>query len=643
MQEDKSRIDELQKSLYARGAPDVRTRRKLRYGDVNTEVRSAWERPADEAPKAELNKEYEDHSMSFFTKLLIGSVAFCVIAVGIGAYLFFNGANLISADNIDIAISGPVSIPGGAPVSFDITVTNNNNIDLQLVDLAVEFPAGATDPKNPTRELSTYRELLGDIEVGGKARKTIEAIIFGEENLQKQIVVSVTYQVKGSASSFTKERSYEVLINSSPVNLTVGSFKEITSGQEFEMKVSVRSNSQNTLKNALVAASYPFGFSFVSSDLKPLPDNASWRLGDIPPGGEKTIVIRGKLAGEDTDTRVFRFAVGAESNRNPNAIGTEYMAVTQEVAIQKPFMTVGLVVDGSRGAEAAIGGFNQPVRVELSWFNNLSSAVSDAQVSVKLSGSAYDRNLVQPGQGYFRSASDEIIWNRQTVPQLGAVGPGEEGTVSFTITPRDAGATGRALVNPVLNFTATVSGRRTQETGVPETLNAVASKVVKIATTPALSGRVVRTVGPFVNTGPIPPKADQKTTYTVVWTIDNTVNAIKNAQVTATLPPYVEWLSNVSPATEDVSFASSTKTITWNAGTVGTHTVASGGRKELYFQISVEPNINQVNNIPTIVSDATMTATDDFTGRALNGGQSYLTTRFSTDPSYKEGMETVVD
>ena len=82
---------------------------------------------------------------SFFTKLLIGSVIFCLIAVGVGAYLFFNGKNLISADNIDVTIDGPVSVPGGEPVSFDIGIINKNNVDLQLVDMTVNFPAGTTN------------------------------------------------------------------------------------------------------------------------------------------------------------------------------------------------------------------------------------------------------------------------------------------------------------------------------------------------------------------------------------------------------------------------------------------------------------------------------------------------------------------
>lgn len=638
---DKSNIDELNKSLYSRNTPDVRTRRKLRFSDMSTDVKSSWEEAGETRDNPVLNKKYEDHSMSFLTKLLIGSVIFCILAVGAGAYLFFRGANLISADNIDIAVSGPISIPGGVPVSFDITVTNKNNIDLQLVDLAVNFPPGTTDSTNPTRELTGYRELLGDIPIGGRSEKTVKAIIFGEENIQKQISFAVTYKIKGSTSSFTKERIYDVLINSSPINMTIESLKEVTSGQEFNLKAKVKSNSAETLKNVLVSASYPFGFDFISSEPKSLVDEGTWRLGDIPPGGERTINIKGKLQGENSDVRVFHFKVGAESNRNTNTIGTEYMKVQQEVAIQKAFITVDLAINGSQGTTPAIGTFNQPTRVELNWFNNLPTAVTDAEIKVKLAGTAYDRTLVQPGNGYYRSSSDEIIWNRQTMPQLASIGAGESGVVSFSVTPRDLSTASRPMTNPTLSFSVSVSGRRTQETGVSESLTATAERTVRVSTKPSLSGRVLRNVGPFVNIGPIPPKADNKTTYTVVWSIDNTVNPLSEAKVSATLPPYVEWLNAVSPSSESIVFSTSTNSITWYAGKVDANTLHGGERKELNFQISVQPSINQVNNIPTIVNDAVMTAKDDFTGETLTSAQSLLTTRFSTDPSYKEGMETV--
>ena len=641
-QEDKSRIEELKKSLYSRNAPDVRTRRKLRFTDRTSDVKTSWERPVEERPDPVLSKAYEDHSMSFFTKLLIGSAVFCIVAVGIGALLFFKGANLISADNIDIQISGPVSISGGEPVTFDIVVLNKNNVDLQVADLSVEFPAGTTDALDPTTELRTHRELLGDIPAGRSVKTSVSAIIFGEENLQKQIAVTVTYSVKGSTSVFTKLRMYDVLIKSSPINVTVSSFREIASGQEFELKVNLKSNSAQTLKSVILKAAYPFGFTFVSSDLRPLSDNATWRVGDIPAGGERNIAIRGKLQGEDGDLRVFRFAVGAQSSGNTQVIGTEYASIEQHITIEKPFISLGLSIDNDSGSDEYVARYNQPVRVRVDWFNNLPVTVSNMQISVKLSGNAYDAGSVQPQDGVFRSSSGEITWNQQTSSNLRAVGAGESGNVSFTVIPKDRSTVLQAVVDPSLLVTASVSGNRTQEARVPEALSSAVSRSIRIASVATLSGRILRTIGTLTNTGPIPPKVDQVTTYTVVWTVDNTSSALEKAKVVATLPAYVEWRNVKSPAGEDITYEPNSGLVTWNIGAVGTHTVGSPRRREVLFQVALQPGAHQVGQSPTIVDRSIFSAVDSFTGADVQSIQESLTTRFSTDPAYREGNQTVV-
>lgn len=640
--EDKSYIEELKKSLYSRTAPPVRTKRKLRFTDPGAHVPTDWEHPPDEDVRpTELNQEYKDNRMSFFTKLLIGSVIFCIAAVGLGAYLFFNGANLISANNIDIRIAGPVSIPGGVPESFDVAVTNKNSVDLQLVDMTVNFPVGTTDPSNPGQPLTSYTRMIGDLSSGGSAHQTLQATIFGEENLQKEIVVTLTYSVKGSSAVFTKTQSYDVLINSSPLNVTVSSFKEITSGQVFDMTVDIKSNSEDTLRSVLLKADYPFGYSLVSSSLPSLSDNATWKIGDIPPGGERKLVLHGKLNGEDTDVRAFHFTVGAQSTSNPKTIGTQYMAVEQDMTIQKPFITMNVSIDSDTAAGDHVGSFGQAEHVTINWANNLPDTVSNVVIDAKLSGSAYDKTQVLPDAGVFNSGTGDIVWNQQTNPNLGSVAAGANGTVSFTIIPKDAGTAAHPLVNPGITITANVSGNRTQESNVPQNLTAAVTKNIKIASTVALSGRIARSVGPFSNTGPIPPRAEQATTYTIIWDADNTANAASNAVVTASLPAYVKWLNAISPAGEDISYDPNSGIITWNVGSVNTYTLSSSNRREVMFQISFTPSVTQVGTSPTLINAATLTATDNFTGSGLKSVQDLLTTRFSTDPAYQPGNETV--
>ena len=644
-EEEKNRIDELKKSLYSRSSPDVKTRRKLRFSDMNTDVKSGWTEPTEEPLEVtQLNDKYNDRSVSMATKLLIGSAIFCVLAVGAGLYLFLNGSNLVSGNNIDVIISGPVSIPGGEPVSFGIKVTNNNNADLQMVDMSVAFPAGATDPKNPTQTLTSYDQLLGDIVIGHSTSTNVSAIIFGEENMQKTITATLTYKIKGSSALFTKVANYDVLINSSPISVTASSFSSITSEQEFDMTVVLKSNSQDVLKNVLLKADYPFGYTYISSNIPVLSDKATWKIGDIPSGAQQKIVIHGKLQGENTDTRVFHFSVGARSSSNSNVIGTQYGTVSQDVAIEKPFMSLSMSVNGDDTAADVVGNFGSPERVTLNWFNNLPVSVANAVITVNLSGTAYDKLKVMPDLGYFDSTNNRIVWNQQTNSDLGTISAGASGSVSFSVTPTNtSGASGSQIVNPNLVLSANVTADRTQESDVSGTLSSATSRNIKISSGISLSGRLVRTVGPFANTGPVPPKAEQKTTYTVVWTISNTTSQVNKAVVTATLPPYVTWLANVFPSNENITYDQNTGTITWNAGSISPYSTDTAlQRREVDFQISFLPNITQINSSPTLVNQANLTAVDNFTGSSLTSQRDYLTTSYSTDPGFKGGDETVV-
>ncbi len=578
--------------------------------------------------------------MSFFTKLLIVSIIFCVLAVSAGAYIFLHGANFISANNIAIAMNGPVSISAGSPLSLDITVTNKNNVALQTADLAVNFPAGTTDPTDTTKSLQQFQETLGDIAPGASVTKTVDAVIFGEENLQKQITATVTYGIKGSSAVFTKTESYDVLINSSPATLSVSSLKEVTSGQSLDMTVDFKSNSASVLKSVLVRAAYPFGYAFTSSSVAPKSGNNVWVLGDVPAGGHRSFVIHGTLSGEDSDIRAFHFSAGAQNPGSPSEIGTPYAETEQDIAIQKSFISLALGFDNDSSARDYTPQTGRPVEVSIPWQNNLPEPLSNMIVTAHLSGSAYDSSQVSASGGYFRSATNDIVWSQQTDPELATVAAGGSGTLSFSVTPAVNASSGTQTVNPELTVSVSATVDRAQETGVSGQTGAV-SRNIKLSSNISLSGRVVRTIGPFVNSGFMPPKVDQKTTYTVVWTVDNTSNAASGAQVIATLPPYVTWLGQTSPSTENVSYDQPSGTITWNVGAVPTYTNGTSGRRELDFQISLQPSLNQAGTVPTIVNQAALTATDQFTGASLSDTQQPLTTSFSTDPGFQGGNEVV--
>ncbi|MCX6716243.1 MAG: hypothetical protein NT077_04530 [Candidatus Taylorbacteria bacterium] len=643
MSDENNRIEDLKQSLYSRNAPDVRSRRRQHISNETSDVPSDWGNTGEQngtgVSGGASNESH--HSMSFFTKLLIFSAIFCVIAVGVGAYVFWNGANFISGNNIEINISGPISVPGGTPVSFTITVKNKNTVALKTADLSVHFPAGTTDPADTTQSLEVYREALGDLPSGGSVTKNVDAVIFGEQNLQKKITAAVTYGIAGSNSVFTKESSYDVIVNASPVSLTTSAPEEAISGQPFDLNIDIKSNSTNTIKNVIMRAAYPFGYTFKSSTVRPVNGDNVWSIGDIPPGGERKISIKGALTGEDSDFKVFHFTVGAKSPSNPTIIGTTFMETEQVLNIKKPFVTITIAVDGDASRDDHVGFIGRPLQMNLRWENNLPETLSNVVITAHLAGSAYDKNNVSTWNGYFRSLSDDVIWDQKTNPELASIASGANGSLSFSVTPSESQGSYTHILNPEITISSTASGDRTSSNNVPLNTGTVIRKI-RIATTASLSSRLVRNGGAFVNYGPIPPVAEKKTTYTVIWSVENTSNMISNGVVSATLPPGVSWAGEVSPKGEDITYDKNSGKVTWNVGNIEAFTSANNIRKEAQFQIIVEPSVDQIGSAPIVVNPASFTGTDSWTGSKVESSQGYLTTSFNTDPTFKPGDAAVV-
>lgn len=636
--EQESRIEALKKNLYSRTDETVSRSQNPTFREKEYDVKDDWEHATIEREEVKLNDEYNVSENNFFKKFFIGSIVFFLLALALGGLILLRGSNVVSADNVDITVVGPASIAGGNVLSLDVNVLNKNNIKLELVDLSVEFPSGTANPENPSEEFRRFRETLPDIDPGQSVKKTINAILYGEENSKKEIRIKVEYRVKNSNAIFYKEKIYEAFINSSPVSLEINSFKELNSNQEFDITATVTSNSKEVLKNILLRAEYPFGFTFVSADPKPTFDNNVWKIGDLQPGTKRIIKLRAKIEGQDEEERVAKFTIGTQSTRNEKLVGTQFVATSQIFKIKKPFLAVQLSLDGSTGGADFVAEPGKEIRGDISWVNNLPTNINDAEITLTFSGTAVDKESITSDRGFYRSSENSIVWNQRNTDSLDSISPGQQGRVGFSFRPK----TPSGGINPTMTIDISVKAARASEQNVPENITSTVKKVVKVIPDLELSGQTLRTQGPFANTGPIPPRADQMSTYTIVWTVSNTSSNIANAEVRTTLPSYVKWLGEIEPSGEKMTYLSSTGELIWKVGDVKAYAGYTSPRRQVAFQIGFEPSISQVGEVSTLVNEATLTAQDQFTGATIRTNRAELTTRFSTDPAYRSGDEEVI-
>jgi hypothetical protein len=255
-----------------------------------------------------------------------------------------------------------------------------------------------------------------------------------------------------------------------------------------------------------------------------------------------------------------------------------------------------------------------------------------------------DRATINPRGGFFNSSENTIVWNRDTDESFGTLEPGERGVVGFTFSTYSLYRNNQLADKPTVTVTVSISGKQPQEGNFLQTVDSVQKRTAKLTTDFTFSGQAYYRNGPFTNTGPVPPKVDQKTTYTIRWILTSSANDVRNVTVRGALPPYVHFLGNISPNDEDVSLDPITGEIVWNAGTVrrGAGLTAEGDSKEVYFQVELVPSLSQIGDTPTLVLETKATGVDGFTGFPLTATWREINTRIFNDAGYTPGNDQVV-
>src|SRR5581483_8475294 len=354
------------------------------------EVKKDWEKPPIDQEPILLGAESDTNQYSFFFRgLLIFAVIFFVASIAVAAYVYFRGSNVVSSNNINMAIIAPVSVAAGQALSIDVEITNKNNIPLQLADLTFDYPDGTKSAADFNTPLKSDQLSIETINPGQSLRETAKSVLYGEENSHQTIKVTLTYRIAGSNAVYSKESDYSILIASAPVTLTIDSLKEINSNEELTLNAHLVSNSGIDLNNLILKVDYPFGFSFENATPTPTFLKNVWNLGTLSKGASRDITITGRITGEDGDQRVFHFYTGTASSSSQSNISTIFINTSQTVAISKPFFQTPLTFDGDPATIHVIQS-GQLVHGAINWKNNLNTSITNASISVKLNGPILD-------------------------------------------------------------------------------------------------------------------------------------------------------------------------------------------------------------------------------------------------------------
>ncbi len=634
--EKKDSIDKVQESLYSKTIDGIFTKRRHSLQEeADVKAPTTWN----------INEEQAESKFQIpYTKIFLGAFIFFILALGFTFSKFFLGSNVVSGDNIDILVSGPVSIAGGEELPLNIEVKNNNNVDLKVVDLRIEYPAGTKSAADQSLDLPRYSEVLGDINIGKSEKRLVKSVLFGEENSEKIIKITVEYRITGSSAVFSKEKDFNVLISSSPVNIIVTGPTEINSNQLADFSIDINSNSANIVKNLILKIDYPFGFVFSSSNPKSISSDGSiFAIGDLAPGAKRNIKISGTISGQDGEQRVLKFTVGTPNKDDNTVVDTPLALYMSTVSLKKSSVGLDVSINGESENEVAID-IGRKNTVGIVWKNNLPENIYDMAVKIKFSGQALDNNSVNVDKGLYDSLDNSITFDNNSDQLLSTINPSDEGEMQFdfnTMFPSSKSIA--SLANSAIKLDISVLGSRAgaDSSEVQEILYSD-TKTLKISSGLKLLSRGFRTIGPFENSGPFPPQVDNETTYTITWTATDSFNNVDGAKVSAFLPPDVKWTGYTSPDSEKITYDSGTGEIVWNIGDIKSGVGTNYPARTVSFQVSITPSITQLGTETNLLNEATISGTDAYSGARIGEVKSPVTTSITSDPEYTDNIGKVV-
>ena len=640
-----NRIEELKSKLFSKNYQTKVEHRDAFTHQKRNNVSDVWEG----GEKASIDSTtYGDKFFmrtSIFKNFFIFSLVFFVLTLLYASYVFFAGGNTVSNDNIDISIIGNNFVAGGEELSFVVGITNKNSSALDLVDLVMEYPRSSSGGDvGSSAGVERFRHSLGTIPAGAVRNENQKVVLFGEQGSVRPIKISIEYRVEGSNAIFVKEKFYEVTLSSTPLDLSIDAPLVISPNQDITLNIKATLNATKPATKILLKLDYPVGFQFGSSVPPPSLGNNIWSLGDLPPGAERNISVTGKMLDvSDGEEKTFHISSGSQSTGDKSMIDVVFNSLSHTVAIKKPFIEAKLFVNGLYQREYTTN-TRTPVQGEIRWINNLDTKVNDLKILAKISGNAVNRQTINAQQGFFDSGTDTITWDKNSKNEFDEVNPGDSGSVNFSVSPLSLfSTTGGILPDPSIRIDVSISGKQLVSGYATTDLNNSESGIVRIISDVGFAGKALYYSSVFANTGPLPPKVEKETTYTIVWSLSNSANNISKAIVRSTIPSWMKFVGPISPADEDLVYNPSTKEILWNIGRIPKGTGISLPGRSVSFQVAFTPSLSQVRTLPVIINEAVLTGHDDFANVDVRVSKTSLRTQLDNDPLFPPNGGMVVE
>ncbi|MGI6636850.1 MAG: hypothetical protein ACOX2Z_00620 [Minisyncoccales bacterium] len=542
------------------------------------------------------------------------ALAVLIVLLLVGAWVWFR--NSYSKEVLKLEILAPSEAEAGEETIYTVRYKNNGNTRLEEPKLTFEYPEASImiDDWEDTDDVIVRSDRkvemsLEDIQPGEERSREFRAVVFGIDNATIQATARLEYKPRNLNVRYESETSHTLKVSGVPLTFEINLPSRVEPGSEFSFDINYFSRMEYPLTNLRVRVAYPKEFKYVKSRPSPSFDESEWEVGVLNRGQGGRIEVSGIIKDSSMQAKTFEATLGFWQDEKFIPLKKS----VRGIELATPPISITSRVNERSNYSASTGEY---LHYEITFMNTGDDLLENLFLTVKLDESVIDFDTVQVDKGSFQKNSGTILWDSNEVSGLRFLPTMEEGRVSFWVKVKDR----IEGINPAIRAEISLSNVKERVT-------------TKINSRVSLTQKGYFSTGPFDNYGSQPPSVGSSTSYTVLWRVNNLHNELENSKVRAVLAPGVRLSGEVSPKGDYLSFDLGSREIIWDIGRL-----SAGETSEIYFQIVFDPQPDQKDDSVELISEATLSAKDLWTGSMIYSGYRGIDTTLPDDSSISSEM-----
>ncbi len=585
-----------------------------------------------DATKKDLDRELKriyaepDGAMPDFTRLdgkpgsrLRSAIFFAIfglLAVGgaVWAGIFFSRTSGFSGEGVVLTLQTEGELTSGSEEALVIRYQNRERIPLARASIILKTPEGFSliGADQPSLEKNAWT--IGSIAPGGEGELRVRGYVMRELEAALTFQAELNYKPADFNAEFQKVASHTAVVKDAALTLSATGTPEMTPGDEIAYVFDYENRSDRALENVRLLVDPLEGFIFETS--KPKNDEGvemQWTFPSIEAGAKASVTIRGTFSAASRGQKTLQARMGFSDNSKL----IEVAKASTTTTVLKSNLDLAILVNGSN--KPPIASFGDTLYFSVRYENAGDVVLKDVAVSALLPSEPAGKTILdwvslKDDLGGKRVGSN-MTWTKKELPALALLEPGDKGEIAFSAQLirkpfADVSAPGyaiHAVASALIGKAGKTSGSRQVNTA-PFDIR------LQSDTSFQAYGRYFTEDGVPIGSGPLPPKAGEKTIYRVTWVVQNSLHELTELTATTLLPQGSKW-TGVERTVEagSLSFDETGRKATWRLNRMP----ASVKSVSINFDVELTPEAEDAGKIVDITGDNKLEAFDKDVGTVI--------------------------